>query len=310
MTRFMINIDDWLGSVKILGMTAMEECAFFRLLLVSAKSGDCSLPADDRKLANYARLTPGEWGRSKRQVLDCFEPLPNGRWRNVRLYVEWRRQRKYTAERSRSGLKGAKSRWQMNSSAMAEPIAEPSASEMAEPSKNTHKQIAEPLAEPSKTGGKSMAEPMQVREVGEEERTPTSVGISDSVVSKERKTHTLSPFYDHSALYERLVAIYPPGHNPRPDFAVQMLISKLDSGFIGMRGETTAIELGEEMCADLRDKWLPRMKPQGWQTPHDLHNWISRWEPGADVAPDPEPETREEQLAREVDASRREEEQL
>ena len=191
MNAIMFYIDDWLGSVKILGMTAMEECAFFRLLLISAKSDDCSLPADDRKLAHYARLTPGEWGRSKGRVLECFETLPNGRWRNARLYVEWRRQRKYTAERSRSGLKGAESRWQTNSSAMAEPIAEPSSCEMAEP-----------LAEPSKTGGKSMAEPlaeplaepMQVREVREEKNTPASVVLPTSVDSKVFKgENALSP---------------------------------------------------------------------------------------------------------------------
>jgi len=208
MNAILFYIDDWLGSVKILGMTAMEECAFFRLLLISAKSDDCSLPADDRKLAHYARLTPGEWGRSKGHVLECFETLPNGRWRNARLYVEWRRQRKYTAERSRSGLKGAESRWQTNSSAIAEPIAAPSSCEMAEPSKNTHEQIAEPLAEPSKTGGKSMAEPMQVREVGEEKNTPASVVLPTSVDSKVFKgENALSP--DASATPARIPPFEP-----------------------------------------------------------------------------------------------------
>ncbi len=263
----MFYTEDWLGSTKVLAMKPLEEYAYFRLLLLQAGSDNCCIPADDETLAQYSRLTARQWQKTKAKVLACFDVLPDGRLQNARLLVEWERQMSYEKQHRDAGKKGGLAKRNVSAATSA---ATSAASSPA----------------------------VQVREVGEEERTPTSGGSSDLVVSKEKKTRTLSPFYDHSALCDRLVAIYPPGHNPRPDFAVQMLISKLDS--VTLAPEVLA-ERGEQMFVDLRDKWLPRMKPQGWQTPHDLHNWIARWEPGADVAPDPKPETQSERIVRELE---------
>jgi uncharacterized protein YdaU (DUF1376 family) len=282
MNAVLFYINDFLGSSRVALMSNEQVGCYVFLLLRQAAALDGFLPADEAALAKLARVPLAKWRRICPEILECFEPPSDGKIYNDRMRLEWERQTAYQESRSDSARKAAKTRWGGNANAMRSHM-------------RTH--------DPGNASGDADAMRTQCVEnanssSSSKSSSPASVVAPTSVDSKAKKTNALSPDYNHKALYDRLVAIYPPGHNPRPDFAFQMLMSKLD---VVSRSASEIPECGDQMVTDLRDKWLPRMKPEGWQIPPDLHNWISRWEPGADVAPDPEPETQAERIGRELE---------
>lgn len=78
--------DAYLGDTTHL--TTIEHGAYLLLLMTAWRSGDCSLPDDDRMLARFARLNPQQWARIK-PIMLTFWSVENGRWRQRRLTDEW-----------------------------------------------------------------------------------------------------------------------------------------------------------------------------------------------------------------------------
>lgn len=66
---FTIWTDAYLGDTTHL--TTLEHGAYLLLLFTMWRAGG-SLPNDDKKLARYAKLTPGQWARIKGTVMDFF----------------------------------------------------------------------------------------------------------------------------------------------------------------------------------------------------------------------------------------------
>jgi uncharacterized protein YdaU (DUF1376 family) len=77
--------DAYLGDTTHL--TTIEHGAYLLLLIAAWRSGDTRLPDDDKKLARYARLTPGQWARIKPTILDFFH-VADGWWTQRRLTDE------------------------------------------------------------------------------------------------------------------------------------------------------------------------------------------------------------------------------
>lgn len=77
--------DAYLGDTTHL--TTIEHGAYFLLLVTAWRTQDCCLPDDDRLLARYARLTPGQWRRIKPTIAAFFR-VEDGVWRQSRLTDE------------------------------------------------------------------------------------------------------------------------------------------------------------------------------------------------------------------------------
>jgi uncharacterized protein YdaU (DUF1376 family) len=77
--------DAYLGDTTHL--TTIEHGAYLLLLMVAWRSKDTSLPDDDKMLARYARMTPGQWSRIKPTIEEFFE-VRGGNWTQKRLTDE------------------------------------------------------------------------------------------------------------------------------------------------------------------------------------------------------------------------------
>jgi uncharacterized protein YdaU (DUF1376 family) len=78
--------DAYLGDTSHL--TTIEHGAYLLLLMTAWRTGDCSLPDDDKMLARYARMNAHQWAKIKPLML-TFWRVENGRWRQSRLTDEW-----------------------------------------------------------------------------------------------------------------------------------------------------------------------------------------------------------------------------
>jgi uncharacterized protein YdaU (DUF1376 family) len=78
--------DAYLGDTAHL--TTTEHGAYLLLLMTAWRSGDCSLPDDDKMLARFCRMNCQQWARIKPLML-TFWKVENGRWRQSRLTDEW-----------------------------------------------------------------------------------------------------------------------------------------------------------------------------------------------------------------------------
>lgn len=78
--------DAYLGDTSHL--TTIEHGAYLLLLMTAWRSGDCSLPDDDKMLARFARMNTQQWARVK-PIMLTFWKVENGRWRQSRLTDEW-----------------------------------------------------------------------------------------------------------------------------------------------------------------------------------------------------------------------------
>ena len=106
---FQFYTGDWLSSRKIAMMTPAQEGAYIRLLCYCWDSEDCSIPNDDKVLAQLSRLGD-EWDKGGgRVVKGCFNQHPTTPTKLVhkRLLEE---RRKQDAWREKSAEGGRKSR--------------------------------------------------------------------------------------------------------------------------------------------------------------------------------------------------------
>jgi uncharacterized protein YdaU (DUF1376 family) len=78
--------DAYLGDTGHL--TTIEHGAYLLLLMTAWRTGDCSLPDDDKMLARFCRLNVQQWARIK-PIMLTFWQVENGRWRQRRLTDEW-----------------------------------------------------------------------------------------------------------------------------------------------------------------------------------------------------------------------------
>lgn len=90
-------------------LTTLEHGAYLLLLMTAWRSKECALPNDDRLLAKYARLTPGQWKRVK-PVLEPFFNVSSDGWRQGRLTDE----RVAVKQNSKKQSDKARSRWLKN----------------------------------------------------------------------------------------------------------------------------------------------------------------------------------------------------
>lgn len=110
--------NDWLTSPKIIQMTPLEECAYFRLLCYAWVDRFCSLPNDEPALQAMAKWTPqgGDW----RDVMRCFTTHPENKKRlcNPRLLEEWRKGHQLTEVKRAA----ARKRWEKTDPIPSKPL--------------------------------------------------------------------------------------------------------------------------------------------------------------------------------------------
>lgn len=109
---YLIDVNDWLGSQRIGAMTAAEEGAYLRLLLLAWKDSDCSIPSDDGQLAMLSRLGEGWFNGASIKIRACFNQHPTKPQRlcNERQLVERERWKKWQEKSREGGLKSAEVR--------------------------------------------------------------------------------------------------------------------------------------------------------------------------------------------------------
>ena len=154
-------------------LTTLEHGAYLLLLATMWRAGGI-LPADDAKLARFARLTPAQWARIKGTILSFFS-MEDGQITQGRLAREMERHSKAVKQRRDAGSLGGKSKSRNNNeNAVAdaivllkqpEPEPEPerivgvvareSASDWPEgdPAKALVSEVSSPWLDPQKTPG-------------------------------------------------------------------------------------------------------------------------------------------------------------
>ncbi|MFC7332927.1 DUF1376 domain-containing protein [Rhodocista pekingensis] len=99
--------DAYLGDTTHL--TTIEHGAYLLLLMAMWRTPDCSLPDEDKLLARYARLTPGQWARMKPTLMAFFRQK-DGRVYQGRLTDE----HNLVRQNSKRQSDRARSRWLKN----------------------------------------------------------------------------------------------------------------------------------------------------------------------------------------------------
>jgi uncharacterized protein YdaU (DUF1376 family) len=98
-------------------LTTTEHGAYLLLLMVAWRTHDKRLPDDDKKLAKYARVTPGQWARL-RPVLQEFFKVKDGHWTQGRLTDEAEAVRQHRERQSKAGKASALKRKGRHSTAV------------------------------------------------------------------------------------------------------------------------------------------------------------------------------------------------
>jgi len=104
------------------------------------------LPDDDNQLAAIARATVGEWRKLLRPILCAFFQIVDGLWHHKRIDAELARALMNSEERRKAGAKGAAKRWQTDSSAIVEPLANASQNDAPSQSQSQSQREREPPA--------------------------------------------------------------------------------------------------------------------------------------------------------------------
>lgn len=99
-------------------LTRDQHGAYLLLLMAYWRRGG-PLPADDARLANIAKATTSEW-RKLRPVLAEFFTEEDGTWKQKRADEELAKAVAKQLAKSEAGAKGAKTRWQNDSTAIAD----------------------------------------------------------------------------------------------------------------------------------------------------------------------------------------------
>lgn len=100
-----------------------EKAGAYLLLIMAYWVSGRPLPDDDEHLSTVARVGLTRWRKVLRRILSPFFQVVDGEWRHKRIDKELGRAARISNERSKSGAKGAANRWQLDSNAIAEPLA-------------------------------------------------------------------------------------------------------------------------------------------------------------------------------------------
>lgn len=106
---FQFYADAWLASTDIQLMSPAEEGAYIHLLAIAWNQPDCGLPTSDAELALLSRLGKN-WPKSRTRILAKFDEI-EGRYFNLRLLQERKKQEEHRRASSEGGRKGSDSRW-------------------------------------------------------------------------------------------------------------------------------------------------------------------------------------------------------
>jgi len=113
-------IGDYLADT--MHLTRDQHGAYVLLIFAYWRRGG-PLPDDDNQLAAIVRATANEWRKLLRPVIIAFFQVAGGLWRHKRIDAEIAKAVSNNEERRKAGAKGAAKRWQTDSSAIAEPLA-------------------------------------------------------------------------------------------------------------------------------------------------------------------------------------------
>jgi uncharacterized protein YdaU (DUF1376 family) len=105
---------------------------YFLLIMAYWRNGG-PLPDDPGQLAAIAKCSGPEW-RKHVPVISRFFHIDAGSWSHKRIDTELAGAITKTQERSKAGAEGARQRWQTDSKAMAEPLANASQNDAPSPS--------------------------------------------------------------------------------------------------------------------------------------------------------------------------------
>jgi uncharacterized protein YdaU (DUF1376 family) len=103
---FQFYPDDFLGSPNVRAMTTLE-IGIYLLLLCLDWNGDGFL-YDEEELARSCRVSRAVFRKAWTRISRCFQPDPQGRYRNARLQREREKQREYSERMSANGKKGGR----------------------------------------------------------------------------------------------------------------------------------------------------------------------------------------------------------
>lgn len=121
---FQIYPADFLADKNTLVMTAAEVGGYWLLLCVCWREN--GLPDDISELADLARTPVKQFQVSwEKRIKRCFIQRADGRWTHNRLEKERVKQVENREKRAQAGAKGAETRWQTDSNAIAEPSPKP-----------------------------------------------------------------------------------------------------------------------------------------------------------------------------------------
>jgi uncharacterized protein YdaU (DUF1376 family) len=83
-----------------------EHGAYYLLLLIAWRSEDCSLPDDDKRLAQMLGISPAKWAKLKPTIM-AFWALERGRWTQKRQ----KKEHDFVTEKRAKNADAAKRRW-------------------------------------------------------------------------------------------------------------------------------------------------------------------------------------------------------
>ncbi len=122
---FPFFVDDFISDSAVDAMTNEEVGIYVRFLCKAWKEDPAgTIPDDDHILSNWAKTTPAAWKRCRKGVLRAFASIEGGRLLQKRMKVEWDKLAERLAERSESGKRGAAKRWQSDSYANGQALAD------------------------------------------------------------------------------------------------------------------------------------------------------------------------------------------
>jgi uncharacterized protein YdaU (DUF1376 family) len=147
MHSFPLHVGDWIGSEAIQTLSAAGEHAYLRLCLNQWKNEADGLPPEPAKLRMFTKLTPKEWAEVW-AVLEAYFPVcDDNRRRNPRTEKERLFALALREKRRQSGQKGAETRWQTDSPAIAVPLVGHWQTDSPSPSPSpSHSSVSSPVA--------------------------------------------------------------------------------------------------------------------------------------------------------------------
>lgn len=244
-------------------LTTIEHGAYMLLLVAAWRSPGCRLPNDDKILARYARMTPGQWRRIRDAVMS-FWTLESGTYMQPRLMDEYEAVRQVSQSQSSK----AKAKWRKYRNSL-DAAASPGQcrSDAFHPPSSIRKKESPPMPPPR---GAPSAEEFQLAACEPEVPKPKRKS------SRSRKADPKNPIWPgeirdlpkdgHLRVfpepYQRVCAVFPmqrPYDSPTGCYA-NMRSAVMDDG------------VDPETIADAAEAWAPYVRSM--ERPIGLRRWL------------------------------------